>query len=221
MIMKKIHVLMLALASTSIFTSAVNASIPGKLIIFEGGGSYSHTFYKSSVTTAESHTPATPNGFAINPSSFFPQDFYGGYLGVSLYMSDWLLNTRYDMYGSENKSHTTPRTTTTVSIAPTRLAFTVDKVWGCINQFSYGVGGGAVIEDINKGEANTTAGAFNPSESIQGRSRIDPLIEGFAMYRLADNIGVKLNLAYQIPVNNKLSQGDFNLNLGVNYALPI
>lgn len=219
---KKLQAVLLAISATTMFTNAMAyARAPeSKLLILEAGATYSHAFYKGSVTTAESITSVTPNGFSINPKDFFPNNFWGGYIGASLYLPGWLLNTRYDMYAS--KSKTNDEALTHISLAPVHLSFSVDKVWGCITEFSYGIGGGAVIESINKGEADVELTSDNPgSESIQGQTRIDPLIEGFLMYQFTNNVGIKFNLAYQIPVNNKIGNGDLNLNLGLNYAIPV
>lgn len=219
---RKLQAALLAIGATTMFTSAMANGVAseGKLLILEAGATYSHAFYKGSVTTSESVTPVTPNGFSINPNNFFPNNFWGGYVGASLYLPGWLLNTRYDMYGSKSKSN--DEALTHISLAPVHLSFSVDKVWGCITEFSYGVGAGAVIESVNKGEADIDLTSDNPaSESIQGQTRIDPLIEGFLMYQFTNNVGIKFNLAYQIPVNNKIGNGDLNLNLGLNYAIPV
>src|SRR5690348_16989641 len=105
----KLQVGLLALGTSIICSSAIAmSSSETKLLIFEAGGSYSHAYYKSSFTPAESHTAVTPNGFSIDPSDFYPNNFWGGYIGLSLYVPEgwgWLVNTRYDMYGSESKSH--------------------------------------------------------------------------------------------------------------------
>lgn len=216
----KYSALALAIASSSSFAGGMGEVMPEKLLFIEGGVAYTHAFYKSSIRPVESYTTFTPNGVAMDPKDFYPQDFFGGYIGASIYMSDWLMNTRYDMYGSKSKHN--QAASTRISLAPAKLSFTLDKVWGDIHSMSYGLGGGAVIETSNDGDSYVNIAANNPaSESIQGRSRIDPLVEGFLMYRFANNFGVKFNAAYQIPVNNKFGQGDLNLNLGINYAFPI
>lgn len=219
---KKIGALLLALASTSTFAGTMGpVAAPEHLLLIEGGFSYSHAFYNSNAVFPESRTSITPNGFVINLDDFYPNNFFGGYIGASVYSSyNWLLNARYDMYGQKTKFNAPAQTS--VSIAPVKLSLTVDKVWGNFSALSYGIGGGAVVETLNDGEFIVAVHPTNPpSESIQGRTIIDPLVEAFAMYRFANNFGVKLNAAYQIPVNNKFGNGDLNLNLGINYAFPI
>ena len=208
-------------ANTMAMSNSAMSNSGGNLLIFEGGLSYSHANYKGSFTPAESHTPITPAGFSIHPSDFYPNNFWGGYIGLSLYVpAGWLINTRYDSYGSESKTNSAAGTT--ISFAPARFAFTADKVGGCIDEFSYGLGAGAVFESTNKGDATIVLSGDNPlSESIAGRTRIDPMVEGFLMYRFNNNVGIKLNAAYQLAINNDASKGDLNLNLGINYALPI
>jgi len=217
---KKISALFLALASTTSIAGTMGpVATPQVLLLLEAGASYSHSFYDSNVVYAESRSVAFPNGFAINPSDFYPEDFWGGYIGASLYFpQNWLLNTRYDMYGKESKTNVAAQTE--IKLAPTRLTFSVDKVFGDFNAFSGGVGGGAVVETLNDGDFIAAVGAANPSESLQGRTRIDPLVEAFAMYR-SGNFGLKLNAAYQIPVNSKFGSGDINVNLGANYAFAL
>ncbi len=218
---KKIGALLLAMASTSSFAGTMGAMAPEHLLLIEGGLSYSHSYYEDRYVFPESRTAITPLGFSINPNNFFPNDFFGGYIGASLYMpTDWLINGRYDMYGKKGKTNLLAETQ--ISLAPTRLSFTVDKVFGDFRALSFGLGGGAVIESLNDGNAVIAVDTLNPaSESLQGRTRVDPLVEGFAMYRFVNNFGVKFNIGYQIPVNNKFGDGDLNLNLGLNYAFPI
>jgi len=220
LIMKKLNTLLLSLASASAFAGGMGeVAAPTDLLFIEGGVSYSHAFYKDNIITPESRSAAFPNGFAIDGDDFFPNDFFGGYIGVSYYMPSWLLNARLDMYGSESYRNRTAQTY--IKLGPTRFSITADKVFGDINQFSYGIGGGAVIETINDGEFVATPDpTVAPSETIN-KTRIDPTIEGFAMYRWANNLGIKFNIAYQIPVHSKLGNGDLNLNLGLNYAFPV
>ncbi|MBN9231557.1 MAG: hypothetical protein J0I93_11995 [Legionella sp.] len=213
--------LVLAMASATSFAGSMGDVVtPERLLLIEGGVSYSHNYYSDRAFFAESINSFTPAGYVINPNDFYPNDFFGGYIGASVYFpSDWLTNFRYDMYGKKrNTHHTLPLY---IDFAPVRLSFTVDKVFGDFRAFSFGVGGGAVVETLNEGNYVNYDLTRPPSESLQGRTRIDPLVEGFAMYRFANNFGVKFNLAYQIPVNNKFSNGDLNLNLGLNYAFPI
>lgn len=219
---KKIGALLLALASTSTFAGTMGPAVtPERLLLIEGGASYSHAFYNDHAVFPESRTSITPNGYAVNINNFYPNDFWGGYIGASVYFpSNWLLNTRYDMYGEKSKVNVIAETE--AKFAPVKLSFTVDKVMGDFRSLSFGLGGGAVVETTNDGDFWVAVNTTNPpSESIQGRTRIDPLVEGFAMYRFVNNFGIKFNAAYQIPVNNKFSSGDLNLNLGLNYAFPI
>lgn len=212
----KICAFALALMSTS---GLVHANGTGKLLIFEAGLAYSHVYYKSSVTTAESSTGVTGGGFSIKPSNYYPNNFWGGYIGASLYAADWLFNTRYNMFNSKSKSNAAAGTD--ITFAPVKLDFTIDRVWGCINDFSYGWGLGVVVDNINKGTAQITVADDNPVGETVHSTRIDPLLEGFLMYRLTDNVGVKLNVAYQIPVHDHVGRGALDVNLGFNYALPI
>lgn len=217
---QKSKILLCVALSISALSSSVNAMVSDKLVFLEGGFSYSHAYYENSATFAESSTQATPTGYSINPNDFYPQNYYGGYIGLSLYSSNWLLNTRYDMYSSESKTNSAAGTK--ISLAPARLSLSLDRVWGQIDRFSYGIGAGVVNETLNKGEANIAVSTDNPSsESLQGRSRLDPLVEGFLMYHFSPNLGTKLNVAYQIPLNNKFGRGDLNVNLGLNYSLPL
>lgn len=221
---KKISALLLALAATASNAGTMGPAVmPERLLLIEGGLSYSHAFYDGFGLFAESRTEAFPNGFATRHNDFYPNDFLGGYIGASLYMpSNWLLNTRYDMYSQETKFNALAETT--ISFQPVKLSFTVDKVWGNFSELSYGLGAGAVIESLNDGEFLVPVavdGSHPPSESLQGRTIIDPLVEVFAMYRFTNNFGIKLNAAYQIPVNNKFGNGDVNLNLGINYAFSV
>ncbi|KTC96131.1 hypothetical protein [Legionella erythra] len=213
--------LALAIASTSAFAGTMGPVVTSeKFFLIEGGLAYTHAFYKDSAVFAESFTPVTPAGFAINPNNFYPKNFWGGYMGLSFYFPSWLLNARYSLY--ESKEETNYTAGTVIELQPAKLAFTADKVWGNINQLSYGLGAGAIVETLNKGEARIHIAADNPvSETFQGRTQINPLVEGFVMYRFANNFGAKFNLEYQIPVSRTFGDGDLNLSLGINYALPV
>lgn len=219
---KKLSALLLALASTSTFAGTMGPIMtPQSYLLLEAGATYSHNFYKDSAVFPETLTPQSPFGIAINPNDFFPNNFWGGYIGASYYIpANWLFNARYEMYGSEERVN--PFNSGSISLAPARLALTLDKVFGDFHSLSYGVGAGAVIESLNDGNVfvrTSTVGAG--SESIQGRTRIDPQVEAFGMYRFANNFGVKLNAGYQIPVNNKFGNGDLNVALGINYGFPV
>lgn len=228
----KSKLLQLTALSASIFALTANAGTMGPVaennfLLFEAGGSYTHVFYKDSIRSAESITTATPFGVSMHPEDFYPDDFGGGYIELSLLKNYWLFNVRYDMYASE--THRNSFAGTTIEIAPSKLSFSVDKVWGSLDTLSYGAGAGVVIGSVNKGEAiQDTVNVVNGvvidnilGETIQGRTRIDPLVEAFAMYRISSNFNVRLNVAYQIPVNSLFSDGSLNTNLGINYALPI
>lgn len=218
--MKQLNAIALALASSSAMAGEMGPVSAEKLLFIEGGLAYSHAFHKSRAVFPESRSDAFPNGVAINPSDFYPQDFFGGYIGMSFYMQDWLFNSRYNMYGKKSKANQAASVRT--ELAPVRLSLTADHVWGDISQFSYGLGGGVTFENTNDGNFHANlASTEEPSESLQGRTRIDPLVEAFAMYRFANNFGIKFNAEYQIPVHNKFSNGDLNLNLGINYAFAI
>lgn len=219
---KKIAALLLALASTASNAGSMGPAVmPERLLLLEAGASYSHAFYGDNNVFGESRTAFNPFGFNVNSSDFYPNDFVGGYIGASLYVpSNWLLNARYDMYGEKSKDNFAAQTE--ISLSPVRLSFTVDKVFGNFNELSFGLGGGAVIESLNDGDFRVPVSLTNPpSESLQGQTIIDPLVEAFAMYRFANNFGIKFNAAYQIPVQNKFGNGDLNLNLGINYAFSI
>lgn len=219
---KKIAALLLALASTASNAGTMGPAVmPERLLLLEAGASFSHAFYDGQDVFGESRTTFNPNGFESNHNSFYPNNFVGGYIGASLYVpSNWLMNVRYDMY--ERKTKFNYAAQTAVSLTPARLSFTVDKVFGNFNEISYGIGAGAVIESLNDGDFQVPVSFTNPpSESLQGRTIIDPLVEAFAMYRFTNNFGVKFNAAYQIPVQNRFGNGDLNLNLGINYAFPI
>ena len=118
---------------------------------------------------------------------------------------------------------------TRVRYAPAKLSFSVDRVWGSVNALSYGAGAGVVLQSLNEGQSFNTnlhtlpnGQYINPvqGKSIQGRNRIDPLVEAFAMYNIGNNFNVRWNVAYQIPVNSFFTNGSINTNLGINYALP-
>ncbi len=219
--MKKtsLSVLALTLSASAAFAGGMGELPPSKLLFLEAGLSYSHSFYKDSVVTPESYTLVTPNGYSMDPSNFFPNNFWGGYIGASWFSNYWMLNTRLDMYGKKERYNADAETR--INMAPVRLSFTADRVWGDINAFSYGLGAGAVIESVNNGAMIVPAHATNPPSETIDTTRIDPMIEGFLMYRMANNLGIKFNVAYQIPLNSQMGNGDLNLNLGLNYAFNV
>ncbi len=219
---KKIAAFLLALASTSSYAGAMGTVVvPDRLLLIEAGGSYTHAFYEDQAVFPESINTTTPNGHGISLDRFYPDDFFGGYFGASIYFPQgWLMNSRLDIFSEKTKHNA--QAETSIKIAPVKLSFTLDRVWGNMNDLSYGAGAGAVVEAVNDGDFVVALDPTHPaSESLQGRARIDPLIEAFAMYRFANNFGIKFNAAYQIAAHSKFSDGDLNLNLGVNFACPI
>ncbi|RUR19055.1 hypothetical protein ELY21_05895 [Legionella sp. km535] len=218
----KLSALFLALVSSTTIAGTMGPVMTSdRYLLLEAGASFTHGFYSSSAVFPETITPLFPNGIAINLNDFYPNNFWGGYIGASYYVpANWLFNARYEMYGKKDKVN--PLNTGSISLAPVKLAFTVDKVFGDFHSFSYGVGAGAVIENTNDGDVFVTTSVNGASsESIQGRSRIDPQVEAFGMYRFANNLGIKLNAGYQIPVNSKFGNGDLNVSLGINYGFPV
>lgn len=217
---KKLTALILSLASTATFAGTMGPMPAEKLLFIEGGLAYSHGFLKSNHVSPESRTAAFPGGFSYDPSNVYPNDYWGGYIGASLFCSDWLVNMRLDMFSAESKYTTGVGT---IKLAPGQLSFTLDRVMGDINSLSYGIGAGAVVEVLNEGSFIAHFDGTNPqppSNTLQ-RSRIDPQIEGFVMYRMDNNVGIKFNLGYQFPVNHDVANGDLNLNLGINYSFPV
>lgn len=225
--MKKKYLTAVVLAASSAVTFAGTmgpaVADPQRQLLIEGGFNYLYTFYKSRVIPPESRTATFPLGFPVNPKNHYPNNFYGGYIGLSYYVPNWLLNSRYGMYGSSSKRNR--RFDTFIKFAPARLLFSADKVFGDINATSFGIGAGAVISNINKGEyleGPLTERGTEGSHSLGGEgTRIDPIIEAFVMQRVADNFNVKLNAEYQIPVNDANSRGDLVLSLGVNCAINV
>ena len=221
MLKKNIGALALALAPLSLMAGEMGPVMhPTKLLFLEAGASYTHALYKGSVTTAESRSADFPSGFAIDPSDYYPNNHFGGYIGASFYASDWLVNTRFDMFEKKRKANRSAGFW--MDLAPTHLSFTIDRVMGDINAASFGLGAGVVVENVNQGETRVSdpVTAYG-SETVSGKTRMDPLVEAFAMYRFVDGLGVKLNAAYQIPTNDRFTHGGVNVNLGVNYAFPL
>lgn len=198
----------------AVFSSTVMAGTPhDKILFLEAGLAYSHTFFKGSVMAPES------GGFSYDPDNHYPNDYWGGYFGLSYYSNCWLFNSRFDIFaGKDKREGSAP---THITFAPVRLSFTVDRVFGDIHTLSYGLGAGVAIENLNKGTF-ITDNPIHPgneaSHSLDGRTRIDPLIEGFIMKQVSDRIGIKLNAAYQIPAHNRTARGDLNMNLGITYS---
>ena len=197
----------------------------GKFLLIEAGADYYNAIYKTSVRGAESYTTTTPNGYTYNPSVVMPNNFFGGYIGLSLFTNSWLLNSRYDMYASKTK-HSLNNTFKT-DIAPAKLSFTLDKTWGSIQKFIYGVGAGVVVSTHNEAQlfdytpATTGPNAGQIGSTYPGRTRLDPLVEAVAMYKLSQNFNMRANVAYQIPEQSFYTNGHVNVNLGINYALPL
>lgn len=220
--MIKKHFLPLLPALLAISTvSIAGAGSDGKLLLLEGGLGYSHAFYKNSVVAPESITATSMGGSSFDPSNHYPNNFWGGYIGASLYTGCWLLNTRYDLYVSDDKAHA--GSGTKITFAPVRLSFSVDKVWGDIYDLSAGAGLGAVIENTNKGTFNNTGTDQGTQlhHSLDGHSRIDPMLEAFVMKNIAERVAVKFNVGYQFAAHSRTGNGDVNVNLGLNYAFPV
>ena len=200
-----------------------NMGESGKFLLIEGGFSYLNAFYKTNVKGAQSYTIATPNGYSYNPSVVLPNNFSGGYMGLSLFMKSLLINTRYDMYAMKGKNSHNGKLYS--RMAPSKLAFTLDKTWGSTQKLIYGLGAGVVLSTHNEAEL------FNHNPLTQyngqigfaypGRARLDPLVEAVAMYNLSHNFNLRANVSYQIPEHSFYTNGHVDVNLGVNYALPL
>ena len=224
--------LLLTALSASLLSLQVSAGTMGDAainnqLLFEAGGSYTYSIFKGNTVNADTYTVATPSGVSIHPSNFYPNNFFGGYIELSLLKDILLFNARYDMFALETKKNAVAGTR--VRYAPAKLSFSVDRVWGSVNALSYGAGAGVVLQSLNEGQSFNTnlhtlpnGQYINPvqGKSIQGRNRIDPLVEAFAMYNIGNNFNVRWNVAYQIPVNSFFTNGSINTNLGINYALP-
>lgn len=202
----------------------------GTFLLLEAGADYMNAIYKTNVYGAQSFTTATPNGRSYNPSVLMPNNFFGGYLGLSLYRNSLLFNSRYDMYAEQTK--TSQAGTFTSKIAPAKLSFTLDKTWGAVDKFIYGVGAGVVISTHNEAQLfdrTVTSYTINATTTVPGqigfafpgRTRLDPLVEVVGMYKVTPNINIRANVAYQIPEQSFYTDGHVNVNLGVNYALPL
>jgi hypothetical protein len=195
----------------------------GKFLLLEAGADYMNAIYKTNVTGADSYTNLTPNGQSYDPSNVFPNNFFGGYMGLSLYTNSLLFNTRYDMY--QKKTRRTNQGLLITEMAPAKLSFTLDKTWGSIEKLIYGVGAGVMLQTHNQAEMfnyDTTTQINNQiGYSFPGRARLDPLVEAVAMYKLSQKFNLRANVAYQIPENSFYTNGHINVNLGINYALPL
>ncbi len=195
----------------------------GKFLLLEAGADYMNAIYKTNVRGAQSYRTAFPNGQSYNPSNVFPNNFFGGYLGLSLYTNSLLFNTRYDMY--EKKGRSSDQGLLLTDIAPAKLSFTLDKTWGSIENLIYGVGAGVVVSTHNEAQLfnyDTTTQVNNQiGFAFPGRTRLDPLVEAVAMYKLSQKFNLRANVAYQIPEHSFFTNGHVNVNLGINYALPL
>ncbi|CAM2962220.1 hypothetical protein [Legionella worsleiensis] len=224
--MKKNQLATLVLLGSSFAASAGTmgpVATDSNQLMFEAGFNYMHTYLKDSFTPTESVTNQFPNGFAISPADYYPTNFYGGYIGLSYYTHQWLLNARYNMYATESKRNA--MNGVFHSVSPVRLVFTADRVWGDVNYLSYGLGAGAAISNINDGRyinGPLAEPGNEGSQSLGGEgSRIDPVIEAFVMKRIATNFNMKFNAEYQIPVHDIRGNGDLVLSLGLNYAANV
>lgn len=217
--MKLLNALFLSSLSVTGFAGTMGDALsPVHLIMLGGGAAYDHAFYKSYIP-AESNTIGTPGGVRWDAGQIFPNDFWGAYINVSFYTHQLLFNAKYELYDRKNKTNDVPPVTSTIS--PARFSLSVDRVWGDVLDFSYGVGAGFVHESINEGNIK----GFSPSGFFGGSTintnRLDPLVEGFVMKQIAPNWNVKFNAGYQIPANSQHANGDLLLNLGVNYLFAI
>ena len=203
----------------------------GNFLLVEAGADYMNALYKTNVTGAQSYTTDYPTGQSYNPSAIQPNNFFGGYLGLSLYHNSLLFNSRYDMYALQSK--TSYNGTFVSKIAPAKLSFTLDKTWGSIDKFIYGVGAGVVISTQNEAQlfnyGVTPVSTADRSTTVPGqigfaypgRGRLDPLVEVVGMYKISQNFNLRANVAYQIPEQSFFTDGHVNVNLGINYALPL
>jgi hypothetical protein len=210
-------------SSTSLAFSGTMGEIvsPATNLLIEAGGSYTHFFYKSNVASPESRSLDNPNGYNYNPGDYHPNDFGGGYLGLSLYRNSWLMNIRYDMFALKGKRNSLARTYS--RIAPEKLSFTLDKTWQATMPFVYGFGGGVTMTTYNQAQIfySSAQGDGSVARSFHGRTRLAPLVEVLAMYQVAENVNLKANLAYQIPVTEVYYNGALTANLGINYSVPL
>lgn len=198
------------------------APLPNKFLLIEGGVSYLHAYYKDSATGADSFSVAAPAGRSYNPSRIYPNDFMGGYMGVSFLMNDWMWNARYELY--ESKTKVLGANVLNTTLVPAKLAFTLDKMWHTNSNYSMGLGAGVVASTHNKAELldfDTTRDEVRFGKSFPGRVRLDPAVEVVGMYRLSENFNLKGNVRYQIPAHSFYTNGHLDVGLGINYAVPI
>lgn len=211
-----------SLASACVHAGGMGPSCPEKMFLVEAGVAYAHPFYKDSVRGANSYTVNDPNGRSYDPSKVYPNDFFGGYFGLSFLFNNYLVNSRYELYEKKSKTFSDGRLYTT--LAPAKLAFTLDKLWDANANFKYGIGAGTVISTHNKAELYDrllTANQTQIGVSFPGRVRLDPLIEGVAMYQISDSFRIRGNVSYQIPAHSFYTNGHLGINLGINYAIPV
>lgn len=225
LVIRKSALIVLGLISSTTFAGTMgDASVEPTRMFIEGGVDYSHNYWKSNVFSPERTYAADYRSYS--PNNYMPNNFWGGYMGLSLYKNSWLGNVRFDMYGSKSQSYA--RAGAKSSLSPTKLSFTLDKTWKVTQPLMLGLGAGAVISSYNDGYITYKAAvAPDPAvndyrgHTIQGRARMSPLIEAMGMYALSPNFNLRLNVAYQIPVNEHYINGALNTNLGVNYAVDL
>lgn len=213
--------IILASSSTAVFSGTMGGVETSTTdLLIEAGGSYTHFYYKR-VASPESRNVANPNGYVYNPGDYHANDFFGGYLGLSLYRKSWLMNMRYDMFALKGKTNSLARTFS--HIAPEKLSFTLDKTWHATTVFLYGIGGGVTMTTYNQAEIFYTSalgdGTFG--RSFHGRARLAPLVEVMGMYKVAENLNIRANVAYQIPVTEVYNNGSLTANLGINYSIAL
>lgn len=184
-------------------------------LLLEGGASYTHFFYKNNVYSAEAD-------LRFNPADYFANNFWGGYIGASIYRNDtWLMNLRYDMFALKGKVYSVANTYS--HTAPEKLTLSLDKTWNTSTPLTVGFGGGVVVTTYNEGQFFYYGKLYGVEhgKSYHGRVRMFPLVEGLVMYPITENIKIKLNVGYQIPVTDIYDNGMINTNLGINYSFPL
>lgn len=211
------------LASFSLHAGGMGQT--GKFFLIEGGASYLHSFYKTSVIGAESVTSLQPTGRTYNPSNIYPNDFAGGYMSTSFFFNSLLLNARYELFAKKGKVFVDDDSNVFTHMAPAKFAVTLDKVWEANPSLLYGLGAGVVASTNNEAELLFNYLPVDPDirigYSFPGRLRLDPVIEAVAMYKLTDKFNARLNVSYQIPAQSLYTNGNLGVNLGINYAMPV